>query len=295
MMIIIGLIIALLVIVVVVNAIQQHKEKIEKERRSRAAKQKAIINETEDLILNLANIPSSPALSEILYKRSLNAIKAMKEIMPETKNINGRIKEYESRYNAAKELAANHTPQEEHFTLPENEQHLVSILQVIKKVRATLKSEQSKGALDAAIQDNLNEIAFDEFTNAYNRYLSSLSEYDRQKIRRLFHDSSYRESLFSLSRDVLSDELKALDIVHRVQGLSANVFLLHGASDNVIPCAQSERLFQELKGLKKKAELVVTPFISHGDTRFRLSQVPDIAKIVQGFASYFRSVSSIRS
>lgn len=150
MMIIIGLIIALLIIVVVVNAIQQHKEKIEKERRSRAAKQKAIINETEDLILNLANIPSSPVLNEILYKRSLNAIKAMKEIMPETKNINGRIKEYESRYNAAKELATNHVAQEEHFTLPENEQHLVSILQVIKKVRATLKSEQSKGALDAA-------------------------------------------------------------------------------------------------------------------------------------------------
>ena len=149
MMIIIGLIIALLVIVVVVNAIQQHKEKIEKERRSRAARQKAIINETEELILNLANIPSSPALSEILNKRSLNAIKAMKEIMPETKNINSRIQEYESRYNASKELAANKQPQEDSFTLPENDQHLVQILQVIKKVRVALKSEQSKGALDA--------------------------------------------------------------------------------------------------------------------------------------------------
>ena len=149
MMIIIGLIIALLIIVVVDNAIQQHKEKIEKERRSRASKQKAIINETEDLILNLANIPSSPSLAEILNKRSLNAIKAMKAIMPETKNINSRIKEYEDRYQAAKELAANNNTSEESFTLPENDQALVQILQVIKKVRSTLKSEQSKGALDA--------------------------------------------------------------------------------------------------------------------------------------------------
>lgn len=151
MMIIIGLIIALLIIVVVVNAIQQHKAKIEKERRTRASKQKAIINETEDLILNLANIPSSPALGEILNKRSLNAIKAMKEIMPETKNINSRIKEYKARYDASKELAANNQSSEEQFTLPDNDQALVQILQVIKKVRTTLKSEQSKGALEAQV------------------------------------------------------------------------------------------------------------------------------------------------
>ena len=149
MMIIIGLIIALLVIVVVVNAIQQHKEKVEKERRARASKQKAIINETEDLILNLANIPSSPAISAILNKRSLTAVKAMKEIMPETKNIQAKVQEFESRYNASKDLAANPSNQEDTFILPDNDQQLVQILQVIKKLRATLKSEQSKGSLDA--------------------------------------------------------------------------------------------------------------------------------------------------
>lgn len=149
MMIIIGLIIALLIIVVVVNAIQQHKEKLEKERRARAAKQKAIINETEDLILNLSNIPASPKINEILNLRSLNAIKAMQEIMPETKNIKSKIQEYESRYTASKDLSANHNGQDEQFTLPDNDQQLVQILQVIKKLRTMLKSEQSKGALDA--------------------------------------------------------------------------------------------------------------------------------------------------
>lgn len=166
---------------------------------------------------------------------------------------------------------------------------------VLKKIVPLVCAEHSlfQGALDAAIQDNLNEVAFDEFSNAYNCYLSTLAEQDRQKIRRLFHDAVYREQLFSSSKSVLSEELKLLDIVQRVQDLSANVFLLHGSRDSVIPSDQSEKLFKQLIASKKKVELVVTPFISHGDTRFRFSQLPDIAKIVNGFAGYFRSVSNI--
>lgn len=151
-----------------------------------------------------------------------------------------------------------------------------------------------QGALEAAIQDNLNEVGFDEFSNAFNRYLSTLSEPERQKIRRLFHDAGYRQELFQSSQPLLSDELKALDIVKRIDGLSANVFLLHGAQDSVIPSGQSRRLYDELKTLKKQVELVITPFISHGDTQFKLSQLPDIARIVRGFAGYFRSVSKLK-
>ena len=164
---------------------------------------------------------------------------------------------------------------------------------VLKKIVPLVCSENElfQKALDAAIEDNLNEISFDEFSNAYNRYLGSLTEPDRQKIRRLFHDSVYREQLFASSKLVLSEELKALDIIHRIEGLSAKVFLLYGFADAVIPCQQSERLYQELTGLKKQANLVITPFLSHGDTQFRLSQLPDIARVVQGFASYFRNVS----
>lgn len=151
MMIIIGLIIALLIIVVVVNAIQQHKEKVEQEKRVRVAKQKAVIDETEDLLANMGNLPASPALNEILNKRSLNAAKKMVQIMPESKQFKSRVEELESRYQAAKDLAASSQRQEENFTLPDNDQHLVALLQMIKKLRVALKAEQSKGALDAQI------------------------------------------------------------------------------------------------------------------------------------------------
>ncbi|WDE10086.1 hypothetical protein [Thalassomonas haliotis] len=146
--IIIGLIIALVIIVVVVNGIQQHKEKVEAEKRVRISKQKAIIDETEELILNVGNMPPNPGINNILNRRMLNAAKEMLRLSPESKNVGRRIQEIEARISASNDLATTQS-NEDAFILPDNEQQLIAILQCIKKLRAVLKSEQSKGALDA--------------------------------------------------------------------------------------------------------------------------------------------------
>ncbi len=146
--IIVGLIIALIIFVVVISAIQQHKEKQESEKRVKIAKQKAIIDESEELLLNLSNLPSSPNLVKILNRRSLIAAKLMKELMPEVKGIKKRVLELTSRLEASEDLASNQAS-DEVFVLPDNEQQILTILQCIKKLRATIKSEQSRGNLDA--------------------------------------------------------------------------------------------------------------------------------------------------
>ena len=146
--IIVGLIVTLIIFVVVVSAIQQHKEKQEAEKRVQVAKQKAIIEESEELILNLTNIPSSPAIVQILNKRCLNAAKSMQELMPDVKGVKKKISDLEARLEASEELASNQG-NEDNFVLPDDEQQILSILQCIKKLRACLKSEQSKGVLDA--------------------------------------------------------------------------------------------------------------------------------------------------
>ena len=147
--IIVGLIIALIVIVVVVTSIQQHKEKLESDKRVKVSKQKAIIDESEELIVNLAHLPNNPNFVNILNRRSLNAAKAMQELMPEVKGIKKRVQELTSRLKASEDLSSTQGSSEESFTMPDNEQQLVSILQCIKKLRAVIKSEQNKGALDA--------------------------------------------------------------------------------------------------------------------------------------------------
>jgi hypothetical protein len=148
--IIVGLIIALIIFVVVVNIMQQHKEKQEAEKRVQVAKQKAIIDETEELILNLTHLPPNPGVVEVLNRRSLNAAKVMQVLMPEQKNLKKRVQELDARLKASVELALNQVSSEENFVLPDNEQQLIAILQCIKKLRIILKSEQSKGILDAA-------------------------------------------------------------------------------------------------------------------------------------------------
>lgn len=148
--IIVGLIVTLIIFVVVVSAVQQHKEKQEAEKRVQVAKQKAIIDESEELILNLTNIPSSPMIVQILNKRCLNAAKAMQELMPGVKGVKNKISDFQTRIEAAEGLANTQT-NEENFVLPDNEQQILSILQCIKKLRVCLKSEQAKGVLDPSI------------------------------------------------------------------------------------------------------------------------------------------------
>lgn len=147
--IILGLIIVLIIIVVIVNGIQQHRVKLEQEKRAKVSRQKAILDETEELILNLANLPNNPNIIKILNNRSLVAAKTMFELMPEIKSIRNRVSEMKARLNTSEELATNFKPSDDTFILPDNEQQLVAILQCIKKLRAVLKSEQSRGSLDA--------------------------------------------------------------------------------------------------------------------------------------------------
>lgn len=147
-------------------------------------------------------------------------------------------------------------------------------------------------AIDAAIKDNLNDVDFDEFTNAYNCFLSSLSELERKKVRRLFHDADYREQLYNASKELLTNEFNALDVANQIENLSSNVFLLHGVNDRVIPCAQSKMLYLKLKHHKKKVDLVITPFISHGDIHFKFSQVFHVASLLRGFSRFFNQVTN---
>lgn len=228
--IIIGLIIALIIFVVVVSAIQQHKEKQEAEKRVKVAKQKAIIDESEELILNISNLPSSPNLVKILNRRSLNAAKAMQELMPTVKGIKNRIQELTSRLEAAEDLAANQA-NEDAFMLPDNEQQILTILQCIKKMRATLKSEQSKGNLDAqtftkedqrldAMQLKINiESLIKRGTQAQNKeMLGSARQYFEKALQTLANHPLKTEYV-SLKQSEISEQLS--DITESLKSTNA--------------------------------------------------------------------------
>lgn len=148
--IIIGLIVLLVIGAVVVGTIQQQKAKQETEKREKSAKFKAIIDESEDLISNLNHLPSNGTLLTILQKRSLNAVKSMLQISPSSKPMKEKAAELEGLLKASQNNKSN-SASDEGFNLPDNEQQLVVILQTIKKLRAMLRSEKTKGVLEASV------------------------------------------------------------------------------------------------------------------------------------------------
>lgn len=144
--IVIILIVVLIVMAIMINAVQQHREKMEAERRTEAAKQKAIVDETEDVLMASGQIPVSQKLVYILHQRVLNALKVMLELNPKAAEIRQRVTEASERTKAINVDQA--PPADDQFQLPDNEKQIIIYIQGIKKLRALLRSEHTKGKVD---------------------------------------------------------------------------------------------------------------------------------------------------
>ncbi|RZF91636.1 hypothetical protein LY624_06475 [Pseudoalteromonas sp. N1230-9] len=144
--IIIMLIVALIVIALWVSAVQQHKEKQEAERRKELAKQKKIIEEAEDVLINSTNIPMSENLLRIIQRRVYDALASMVQLSPTSKELKNRLNESKERLSAP--IDGNNS---ESLVLPDNDKQLISLIQGIKKLRSVLRSEHGKGKVDSQV------------------------------------------------------------------------------------------------------------------------------------------------
>lgn len=144
--IVIALVIALVVLAIIINAVQQHKEKIESDKRNELAKYKHTVEETESLLMNIGNFPVSSQLILILHQRLLDAIKAMSDLMPDSTELRQRLRDTQER---VKNISADQAQtNEDNFTLPDDERATIALIQGIKKLRAALRSEHTKGKVD---------------------------------------------------------------------------------------------------------------------------------------------------
>ncbi|MFT4927907.1 MAG: hypothetical protein ACI8WB_004021 [Phenylobacterium sp.] len=146
--IVIILIIALAIIAVVVNAMQQHREKAETERRQQLAKYKAVIEETEEVLMNAGNVPVSRKLTTVLHKRIHNALKEMLELAPSSREVKSRLKQAQEHLDSED---PNDKSPEEAIVIPDNEAQIINVVQGIKKLRIVLRSEHAKGNVDSQI------------------------------------------------------------------------------------------------------------------------------------------------
>jgi hypothetical protein len=147
--VILSLVALLLFVMIGYNIVQQYKQKIETENRIAISKQRAVITEVDELLLNATRMPFSKSLLLILQNRIRNALLMMRKNAPN----NGAIRDHLRNTDAQiQQVKANYTPPDESiFRTPENDKEALALLQVTKKIRAVLRSEHAKGKISTEI------------------------------------------------------------------------------------------------------------------------------------------------
>jgi len=137
------LIALLLFVVIGYNIIQQYKQKIGAEKRILMGKQKAIVTEVDELLLNIVKMPFSKSLLLILQNRTRNALLTMVDISPHIKSIRNHLTNLNAQIQQVKD---NYTPPDPNsFRTPDDNKEALQLLQVTRKIRAVLRSEHARG------------------------------------------------------------------------------------------------------------------------------------------------------
>lgn len=138
-----------MLIAVVVNAVQQHRNQAELERRNEIAKHKSIVDETEATLLAAEHIPVSQRLLFILQRRVLFSLKMINHLQPTATDIKERYQSYETSIKTLNLEQA--PPSEDAFQLPQNDKQVILFIRGIKNMRAVLRSEFKRGKVDSRV------------------------------------------------------------------------------------------------------------------------------------------------
>lgn len=141
----------LLFLVIGINVVQQQKERAEAERRAELTKQRAIIDETEEILSQVSMFPCSSQIILVLYKRVRDALKIAKGMA------GAQVADYERRLNDISGQVTNlssgakNAPPIEGFRLPDNDKQVLVLVQLLKKLKTILRAEHNKGKVSMAV------------------------------------------------------------------------------------------------------------------------------------------------
>lgn len=144
--VIITLIIALIILAVGVNAYQQHRQRLELEKRQKIARYRNTLEESETLLANAGAFPVGPSLIYVLHVRAYDALRQLVELSPGNVWYQERLHECEEIINNLK--SDNAITATENFILPEDDKQIISMIQSLKKLRTMLKSEHHRGRIE---------------------------------------------------------------------------------------------------------------------------------------------------
>ena len=137
---------ALLFLVITYNIVQQYKQKQETDRRITISRQKNIIDEADELLLNASRLPYTKTLVLLLQNRILDALRMISSVNPSLASVRQRIQDVTAQINYVQE---NYQSNEESvFRAPDSDRQALQMLQIVKKIRAVVRIEHNKGKID---------------------------------------------------------------------------------------------------------------------------------------------------
>lgn len=136
---------ALLFLTIAYNIFQQHKQQQEIDRRAIVARQKVIIEEAEDILLNVNRLSYSKTLVMLLQNRLLDALRILQQTTPNVAAINQRIEDVR---NQIKYVNEHYKGDDSPFRSPDSDRQAIQMLQTTKKLRAIVRLEHNKGKID---------------------------------------------------------------------------------------------------------------------------------------------------
>ena len=135
----------LLILVVGYNIVQQYKQKVETDRRITMSKQKHIIDEADELLLNANRLPYTKTLVLLLQNRILDALKNILQANPSLGSVRQRIQDVTAQIHYGQENYSG--TDETSFRAPDNDRQAIQMLQLVKKIRAVVRIEHNKGKI----------------------------------------------------------------------------------------------------------------------------------------------------
>jgi hypothetical protein len=141
----------LIIMLIVFSVMQQQKRRVEQEQRAEVARLTITVDETENLLSRIANIPVTKSLMMVLHNRIMETQKSIKKVNSDnslTSQINDRLLLIQqiSKTFQSKGLDS--------FKLPSNDREVLQLVQVLKKLKGTINSEQKRGRINPEVFTN---------------------------------------------------------------------------------------------------------------------------------------------
>ncbi len=175
-----------------------------------------------------------------------------------------------------------------HFLLTNQKADTYAVLVILKNFYHHITGIQPEieKAFSIAVEDSWHK----KNPGDLPTYLETIKPQNRKIVLRLINDDHFRKKNVQMILEKEKKIAQKSDFVQNLANVECPVFLLHGKHDMVISPQQSILIHKSLREYKKAAKLVITPFLSHGDTAFQLKKIPDIVRLINGFAFFFAHI-----